>query len=571
MVIYELLKKNPFHLKDEQIEWVKSTLEGMSEEEKIGQLFCLITYSDDDGYLKDVVHRYRPGGLMGRSMKLEAACNTTSLLQREASIPMLIAANFEAGGDGLIAEGTNIGPNSQVAATGDPDFARKQGYVCAKEGLAVGANYAFAPVIDIDYNFRNPITNVRTFGSDPKMVRDCGVAYTKAVQELGMAVSIKHFPGDGVDERDQHLVTSVNSLSCEEWDATYGEAYQACIDAGALTVMVGHIMQPAYSKKLCPDIKDEDIMPATLATELLNGLLREKLGFNGMIITDATSMAGMRIPMERKDAVPYTIAAGCDMFLFTINLEEDYQYMKDGVREGIITKERLDEAVMRILGTKAALKLPEKKADGSLYPSIEEAKRIVGCEEHKQFELDCADLAITLVKNKQNLIPINAKDYKRVLLYPLSSGESAFGHGGEDIGKMMKEALEKEGFEVDIFQPAAGFEGMSASQKEMAEKYDLMIYAANLATKSNQTTVRIEWAMPMGANCPNFQAAVPTIFVSFANPYHLIDVPRIRTFINAYKCKDVTIGAVVDKLLGRSEFKGNSPVDAFCGMWDTKL
>ncbi|MDF2514111.1 MAG: Nag3 [Herbinix sp.] len=571
MANYDLLKKNPFYLKEEQIAWVKSTLEGMSEEEKIGQLFCLITYSDDEGYLKEVVHRYRPGGLMGRSMKLEAVCNTTTLLQREAEIPMLIAANFEAGGDGLIAEGTNIGPNSLVAATKDPDFARKQGYVCAKEGLAVGANYAFAPVIDIDYNFRNPITNTRTFGSDPKMVRDCGVAYTKAVQELGMAVSIKHFPGDGVDERDQHLVTSVNTLSCEEWDATYGEAYQACIDAGALTVMIGHIMQPAYSKKLCPDIKDEDIMPATLAPELINGLLREKLNFNGMIITDATSMAGMRIPMERKDAVPYTIAAGCDMFLFTINLDEDYGYMKDGVKEGIITKERLDEAVIRILGTKAALKLPEKKADGSLYPNLEEAKKIVGCKEHKQYELECADQAMTLVKNNQNLIPINAKDYRRVLLYPLSSGESAFGHGGEDIGRMMKEALEKEGFEVEVFQPAAGFEGMSASQKEMADNYDLIIYAANLATKSNQTTVRIEWAMPMGANCPNFQAAIPTIFISFANPYHLIDVPRIRTFINAYKCKEVTVSAVVDKLLGESEFKGSSPVDAFCGKWDARL
>ncbi len=571
MANYDLLKNKPFHLKEEQIEWVKATLEGMSEEEKIGQLFCLIAYSDDEGYLKDVVHRYRPGGLMGRSMKLEAVCNTTTLLQKEAKIPMLIAANFEAGGDGLITEGTNIGPNSQVAATGDPDFAGKQGYVCAKEGLAVGANYAFAPVIDIDYNFRNPITNVRTFGSDPKMVRDCGVAYTKAVQEQGMAVSIKHFPGDGVDERDQHLVTSINSLSCEEWDATYGEAYQACIDAGALTVMVGHIMQPAYSRKLCPGIKDEDIMPATLAPELLKGLLREKLGFNGMIITDATSMAGMRIPIERKKAVPYTIAAGCDMFLFTVNAEEDYQYMLDGIKDGIITKERLDEAIMRILGTKAALRLPEKKADGSLYPNIEEAKRIVGCGEHKQYELDCADQAVTLVKNKQNLIPLDPKDHKRVLLYPISAGESAFGGGGEDIGKLMKEALEKEGFEVDVFQPAAGFEGMSSSQKEMAQKYDLMIYAANLATKSNQTTVRIEWALPFGANCPNYQAVVPTIFISFANPYHLIDVPRIRTFINAYKCKDITISAVVDKLLGRSKFKGKSPVDPFCGMWDTRL
>ena len=106
---------------------------------------------------------------------------------------------------------------------------------------------------------------------------------------------------------------------------------------------------------------------------------------------------------------------------------------------------------------------------------------------------------------------------------------------------------------------------------EVTEKYDLIIYAANLITKSNQTTVRIEWENPMGVNCPLYQAVVPTIFISFANPYHLIDVPRIRTYINAYKFKDETVRAVIDKLMGRSRFKGKSPVDAFCGKWDTRL
>jgi beta-N-acetylhexosaminidase len=227
----------------------------------------------------------------------------------------------------------------------------------------------------------------RLYGSDDMLVKDCGVAYTKAAQELGMAVSIKHFPGDGVDERDQHLVTSSNDLSCEEWDATFGEAYQASIDAGAMTVMIGHIMQPAYTRRLCPGIKDEDIMPATLAPELINGLLREKLGFNGMIVTDATTMAGFTIPLSRSKAVPYTIACGCDMFLFTKNLEEDYAFMTQGVKDGIITPERLDEAVTRILGLKAALKLPEKKTDGSIFVKPEEAKKIVGCKEHKEIEL----------------------------------------------------------------------------------------------------------------------------------------------------------------------------------------
>jgi len=568
---YDFLKEKPFNLNDTQMSWVTDTLKGLTTKEKIGQLFCLISYTGDHGYLSNLAHNFQIGGIMGRRMPMEEVCDMTNFLQQESKIPMLIAANFEAGGDGLIEEGTNIGPNMQIGATHNPEFAKKQGYVCAREGLAVGANWAFAPVIDIDKNFRNPIMATRLFGSDDKLVKECGVAYTNAAQELGMAVSIKHFPGDGVDERDQHLVTSSNDLSCEEWDATFGEAYRASIDAGALTVMIGHIMQPAYSRRLCPGIKDEDIMPATLAPELIQGLLREKLGFNGLIVTDATTMAGFAIPMPRSKAVPYTIAAGCDVFLFTKNLEEDYEYMSAGVEDGTITPERLDEAVVRILGLKAALKLPEKKADGSIFVKSEEAGKIVGCEEHKRIELECADQAVTLVKDTQKLLPINIARHKRVLIYPILSGESAFGGGGEDVAGIVKEALEKEGFAVDVFQASQGYEGMQRRYQDTVEQYDLMIYVGNMATKSNQTTVRIEWAQPMGADCPIYQSVIPTIFISFANPYHLLDVPRIRTYINAYKFKESNINAVIDKLLGRSEFKGITPVDPFCGRWDAKM
>ncbi len=568
---FEFLKKKPFYLKEMQLDWVKDTLAKMSTREKIGQLFCLISYSSEHEYLEHLAKNFMIGGIMGRQMPLEEVCDMTNFLQQESKIPMLVAANFEAGGDGLIKEGTNVGPNMQIGATGDPSFAEKQGYVCAKEGLAVGANWAFAPVIDIDKNFRNPIMATRLYGSDDRLVKDCGVAYTKAAQELGMAVSIKHFPGDGVDERDQHLVTSSNDLSCEEWDATFGEAYQACIDAGAMTVMIGHIMQPAYTRRLCPGIKDEEIMPATLAPELINGLLREKLGFNGLIVTDATTMAGFTIPMPRSQAVPFTIACGCDIFLFTKNLEEDYAFMTQGVEDGIITPERLDEAVTRILGLKAALRLPEKKENGTIFVKPEEARKIVGCQEHKEIELATADHAVTLVKNTQKLLPISPVKHRRILLYPILSGESAFGGGGEDVAGIMKEALELEGFQVDIFEAAQGYEGMLKKYQETVDSYDLLMYVGNMATKSNQTTVRIEWAQPMGANCPAYQSVVPTIFVSFANPYHLLDVPRIRTFINAYKFKEVNVRAVIDKLLGRSEFKGRSPIDPFCGKWDARL
>jgi len=395
------------------------------------------------------------------------------------------------------------------------------------------------------------------------------VNYVKAVQKEGVAASIKHFPGDGVDERDQHLVTSINSLSCEDWDKTFGAAYKASIDAGALTVMIGHIMQPEYSRKLVPGIKDEDIMPATLAPELTTTLLKEKLGFKGLVVTDATSMAGMTIPMTREKAVPLTIAAGCDMFLFTKNMEEDFGYMKKGIEDGVITEERLNDALTKILALKAVLKLHTKQADGTLLPDAAKADGYK--DEHNAWAVDCADKAITLVKEEKGVLPLTPEKYKKVLLYPIES-EAGFAYsvrtGAVDL---FKDALVKEGFNVDVFQPAQGFEGMMTGFKEMADKYDLMLYIANMGTRSNQTTIRIEWAMPMGANVPIFVETVPTVFISIENPYHLLDAPRVKTFINTYASTDIMLDTLMDKLTGRSAFKGVSPVDAFCGMWDTRL
>jgi beta-N-acetylhexosaminidase len=442
------------------------------------------------------------------------------------------------------------------------------GRVAGREAAAVGGNWSFAPIIDIDYNWRNPITNVRTFGSDPARVRDMGVAYVKALQAEGVAASIKHFPGDGCDERDQHLVTSINDLPCEDWDKTFGAAYKASIDAGALTVMAGHIMQPAYSRKLRPGIKDEDIMPATLAPELLQDLLRGQLGFNGLIVSDATTMAGFCIPLGREKAVPATIAAGCDVFLFTKNMEEDIEFMRKGYEDGIITPERLNEAVTRILALKAALKMHKKDNR----PNQETADRVVGCAEHRQWAKECAEQSVTLVKDKGGILPLSAKTHRRVMLYPITAGGSFYGGGGEeDIGTIFKERLEKEGFEVTIFTPPEGMEGRTAKNADITEKYDLLLYVSNLLTKSNQTTVRIEWAQPMGANCPNYSAVVPTVFVSLANPYHLVDVPRVPVFINTYCALSDNLTALMDRLLGRKPFTGTSPVDAFCGKWDTRL
>lgn len=481
---------------------------------------------------------------------------------------MLISANLEKGGSGIITGGTTIGCNMQIAATQKIENARRQGLICAREAKAVGANWGFSPCVDIDYNFRSPITNTRTYGSDPELVAKMGEAYVKALQEEGVLASVKHFPGDGMDERDQHVVATYNSMTCDEWDATYGKVYQTCIDAGVLSVMPGHIMHPEYSRKLRPGIKDQDIMPATLAPEILNDLLRDKLGFNGMIVSDATTMVGMMTKLPRAEAVPRIISAGCDVFLYSRNLEEDFQLMMDGVADGRISHQRLDEAVTRILATKAAIGLHEQKENHTLMPESK-AMDIIGCLEHQEWTKEVADQSITLVKSDGTL-PLGPGLGKKILLYKIGDDVGIHGLTGGNFG-YFKEKLETEGYEVEVFEPSMALEMRVRKYQEVIDAYDYIIYYCALATKSNKSTVRIEWLEPIGANAPSYVAGLPTIFISMENPYHLLDVPMVKTYINAYSNTRENVDALVEKLMGRSDFTGVSPVDPFCDRWDTRL
>lgn len=565
------LKAKPFNLKEEDIKWVEETLNSMDLKEKVGQLFCPIGPGDDEEVLKGFLENFKPGGIMYRPAEGEKIQATHRFLQENSKVPLMISANLEAGGNGIATDGTYFGKPLQVAATDDEEIAYKLGLVAGREGRAAGCNWAFAPIIDIDMNYRNPITNVRTFGSDANRVVKMAKGFMKGIQESGLAVSIKHFPGDGVDERDQHILTSVNSLTTEKWDESFGMVYKELIEDGADTVMVGHILLPEYSKKLSPGIKDEEIMPASLAPEILNGLLREKLGFNGLIITDASPMIGFTAVERREIAVPKSIASGCDMFLFNKNFGEDFEFMLKGIENGILTEERVDEAVIRILGLKASLGLHKQKVEGTLVPS-KEALSVLKCEEHESYARECADKSVTLVKDTQKLLPITPEKYKRVRLYVLGDSEGGLKEGAA-VKDTIKAALEKEGFEVHLFDDKnLDFrELFNGSIKELKEKYDLALYVTNLETASNQTIVRINWAQPMAANAPWFVKELPTLFISVANPYHLVDVPMVKTFINAYSSNEYVVEAVMDKITGKSEFKGKNPVDPFCNLWEAKF
>lgn len=582
------LKGTPYNLNDNQIEWVYDTLKGMTEEEKIGQLFCTLGLLTGKKTVKHLTEEIKIGGIMFRSKKPENLQKTYRNLQKHSKIPLLCAANLESGGSGACEGGTNFSMPMGIAATGSLEHAYHLGKIACREGAAVGCNWAFAPIVDIDMNFRNPITNLRTFGADPEMVLAMGKEYLRAAKEENVAVSIKHFPGDGVDERDQHLLTSINSLSKEEWMESYGRIYRELIRDGAQTVMVGHIAQPALVRSVNPKASvQEQYLPGSLSQEIVHGILREELQFNGLIVTDASCMLGFTNAMPREEAVPRCIANGCDMLLFNKSLDEDYEFMKKGVKNGIITPERLDEAVIRILATKAALHLPEKQKSGTLVPKKEKIQEVIACEEHRKWAKDCADKAITLVKDTQHLLPVSPEKTRRIYLNVIENRPQK----NSPYAKKVKAYFEKEGFEVILrdrtlnldFNSAAKGLLSSSTLKLLREintdvagfrkKYDLMVTVANLQTQSNASVVRLNWKviMGMGDDAPWYTSEVPSLFISTANPYHLLDVPMMKTFINTYTGTDATLTALMDKLMGRSAFYGMSPTDPFCGHEDTRL
>ena len=552
------LKGNPFYLSDAQADWVNETLASMTEDEKIGQLFCPISYSSDEGYLRGALLRHRIGGLLFKTAPSSEVRGALDFCQRNSQIPLLCAANLEFGSTGFLEDGTLFGQQMAIGATGNPEHAYRMGCVSTKEAAAAGCNFAFAPVSDPDLNWRNPIVNVRSYGKDPDRIIEMCRAYKRAADEKGVAVSVKHFPGDGVDEVDQHLLVSVNSLPCEEWDEIYGKIYRGLIADGAMSFMVGHIDQPAWRHRINPDLP-ETTVPASQSKELMTGLLRERLGFNGLIITDATPMVGYNCAMKHADAVPTTIAAGADMFLFNKDLDEDVEYMRDGIRRGLLTWDRVDEAVTRILAMKAALGLWNKRGDEIIPP--EEALACVGCAQHHAWARECADEAITLVKDTQGALPLSPEKTKRLLLEVLGGCASE-----ARIEEYMKRKLEAEGFEVTLYRPE-DFATYRFGVKPFTDAFDAVLYLGNVENASNKTTNRIHWTTfwGHGNNVPWFVHEVPTVFASLANPYHLIDVPMIPTYINCWSNNDETLDALVEKLMGRDTFRGVSPTDPFLG------
>jgi beta-N-acetylhexosaminidase len=544
------LREKPFYLTEEEEQWVEETLCGMGVSEKAGQLFCVMGNAFPGEALDRLVSEYHVGGILFRPLPAAQILENYQRLDALAKIPLLKAANLEEGGNGAITDGTYYAAPMTTSAAGDPKYARELAQVCANEGRSVGINWSFSPVTDIVCNYQNPITHIRSFGSDPDQVLEYSLEYVKALQAGGVAACAKHFPGDGVDFRDHHLHPTCNSLSAQEWYDSFGRNYQALIDAGLMSFMVGHIMQPAVQMDLNPKLRFEDCLPASLSPELLQGVLRGKFGFNGVITSDATIMRGFNQVMERSRAIPSAIEAGCDMLVFNVDFYEDYEYMLNGIQTGILSEKRLNEAVKRIL----ALKAVARRSASLTRPDPENAAK----------SRACVDRAVTLVKDLQGIFPLTPEKFTQVVLAIHGSARTG---DGQDLVELMERRLTAEGFQVQRFE-----QNVSAPRKTAGlTPKRLVIHMANYGAVSNNTANRIYWMDPHAQDCPRFLQEQTELFISFAYPFHLQDVPRIKTYINCYSCSGAAVDAVVDKMLGRSAFTGVSPVDAFCGLPDTRM
>lgn len=588
------MKAKPFYLTDEDCKWVEDTIAGMTVEEKIGQLFFNMGSSREEEYLKMTVRDYHIGGIRYNPATADEVYEQNRILQENSKIPLIIACNTESGGDGACVDGTPIGGQTKIGATRNADYAYQMGYMANKEAAAIGCNLSFAPVSDIMYNWENPVIGIRTYGNEPKKVAEMTKAYMDGAHaNPGFCCAAKHFPGDGLDFRDQHVANSVNSMSCEEWDKTYGRVYQNLIENGLDAIMAGHIMQPAYARYFNPELTDDEMMPATLSPELIKGLLRGKLGFNGLVLTDASHMVGLTCRMKRGDMLPAAIAAGVDMFLFFNEMEEDFASMKQGYLDGRITKERLDEALHRILALKAHMGL-HKKDKTKLIPPREQVHKIIGCDEHVAMQKEIADQAITLVKYKdKDVLPVTPDRYKRIMIVYVK-GLSAPGLAAitgvkkSTPAEELRDRLIAKGFDAFIYESPidqmikkieAGekpdvnlyFAGKTPI-KEFRENQDLIITLVDIAG-GFQPVARPAFGMTKGGGeIPWYVFELPVIVVGTQYPYVLADIPQARTYINTYDSKPVTLDALVEKLMtGEEAFKGKDPIGAFCGIFDTHI
>jgi len=364
------------------------------------------------------------------------------------------------------------------------------------------------------------------------------------MQDHGLAATIKHFPGDGVDYRDQHLLTSCNGLSMKQWWKYSGRAFQGCIDAGVYAIMPGHITLPAYQKEK----KDGLYLPATLSKELLTNLLKGEMGFEGVIVSDALVMSGFKGYFTDEQADIEAFKAGCDVMLWTTpNYVEN---MEKAVESGEVSMERLDDAVRRIWELKTKLGLFNEDFQAGT-PLTEEITNFAS-----NTAKSVAESSITLLRDKKDILPLDKNKAKKILLVGVANMQKNF----EPL-KLFKEELEKRGAEVTLTKNLR-FETDLHYTDTVSDQYDHIIFAIN-RYPHHPIGPQSFWGEEAESMWSvNSLDRNKVIVISFGNPFFYNEYfEAVHVYINAYSYVPASLKATAAALYGEIPFKGQSPVN----------
>lgn len=542
------LKNPPFNLDAAAIAWVQKSFAGLTARGRVAQLFCFRTDANRDGEHEHLM-QFQPGGIipkLGPDRDLERG--RIDRIQQDADIPMLVAADLE-GSRMSLPHGTPVPNPLALAAIDDTQVTADITRIMAVEGLDVGVNWSYTPVIDINHAWRSAIVATRGYGSDPDRILRHALAQVTAFQDSGVAATIKHWPGEGYDDRDQHLMTTINPLEMDEWHATFGRLYSDCINAGALSVMSAHIALPAYAQA-----KGEEgvelYRPASISRHLNIDLLRGELGFQGVITSDASEMAGISSFVPAPQSKVELLKGGCDMILMSSDPAGEIIAVEQALESGELDAAETDASVLRILGLKARLGL-----------HLSDKRGEVDYAAHRKVVSKVIPKAPTLVKDTANLLPINPKDHRRVTIVSTGIVEPL---KGTSLPFLLPDLLRNEGFEVVMQEHGADID---------TDKADLVLYLLGEETLLTRGHIFLDWAKLTGNFRLSMQRtwhSVPTAMISFGYPYFLYGVPRMPTYINAYATMDDMQRAVVDLLLGRGDWNRTSPIDPFAGAPDAR-
>lgn len=516
----------------------------LTDEEKLGQTFCVgVPKFETDKELEDFFTKVQPGGIFFNKKDKETIKKIVAIAKKCIKIPPLICGDVEHGAGNTI-EGEPEFPNSMAwTASGDSTLIERAGEETAKICRKYGINYTFAPVVDLNVNMNCPESNIRSASDNPDAVIKYMGAFSKGLMKNGLvAPTCKHFPGQGSDDRNSHFAITPNNFSKTKWMKTYGKVYKEMIKLGVKSIMIGHSSLPAF------ETEKDDICgyyPAVLSKSLITGLLKEKLGFKGLVVSDAMGMLGVS---TLRDDINVTslefLLAGGDMALFPS--EKARENIINAYRDGTLSKERLRDAVKRVFILKDSVKL---------FDDEDMTKYLTPSKDRNEIAQKIADKSLTVLRDYYNIIPAKLKKGSKVLMVDLIED---FFHRepDKDTFKPLKDYLENKGCIVeDYIKPKYTF------LRENIDKYDLVLINVKMSSRDyHGGSMRMGWD-----NLETLWGAYVfknknVIFTSFGDPYKLYEVPYIRTYVNAYSYTKESQIALAKLITGEIKAQGVCPV-----------